>query len=303
MESNRNHQLNIRDVIFSFLPMIMAICLQYIVIIGDIIVLFIYNLMSDEKTISTRSPGAIFTAQYNQPMNLAYITLLQYVLYVVVFGFWYYRIFKKHAKADEATNIRTALKNSFINMFNRYTALFMIGAGVAAQFMVDGILTLIRPLLPNLFAEYDKMVSSVTGAASSWVLLLAVMFIAPIGEEYLFRGLILRYSKRCLPPILAIIFQAVLFGIYHGNIIQGVYAFVIGMVLGLVTYKFQSIFPAIILHMSINVSLLFVPGQLFSTTGRCVATTIVSALLFAGLIIASLKVATKSEEKIDKKVS
>lgn len=269
MASNNTYdQLNIRKLMFSFLPVIIAICLQYLAIIGDIIVLFICNLFSDEKSIVTRSAGTVFTQQYNQPMNLAYITLTQYILFVLIFGIWYYKAFFK-------------CEDSFKNKFNIHTPLLMIVTGVAAQFFVDGILNLIRPFLTDFFADYDKMLSNVTGAGSSWVMLLAVMLVAPIGEELLFRGLILRYSGKCLPSWGAIIFQALIFGVYHGNIIQGVYAFFLGMVLGLLAYKFKSVIPGIILHMTINISLLFVPGFLFETTGRCIITTGVSGLIFA----------------------
>lgn len=295
VSNNKNDQLNIRDLVFSFLPVIIAICLQYLVIIGDIIILFFYNLLSDEKTIVTRSPGTILTQQYNQPMNLAYITLAQYVLFILVFGIWYYKVFGKFKNSKEPLTIRKSLSNSFKNMFNSYTPLFMIVAGVAAQFMVDGILNLIRPLLSDFFVNYDKMVSNVTGAGSSWVMLLAVMFAAPIGEEFLFRGLIFRYSKRCLPPWIAIVFQSLLFGVYHGNLIQGVYAFLLGIVLGLLAYKFKSVLPGIILHMVINISLLFVPGFLFETTTRCILTAGISGIIFAVSIFLSFKVAGKKE--------
>lgn len=295
VSNNKNDQLNIRDLVFSFLPVIIAICLQYLVIIGDIIILFFYNLLSDEKTIVTRSPGTILTQQYNQPMNLAYITLVQYVLFILVFGIWYYKVFGKFKNSKEPLTIRKSLSNSFKNMFNSYTPLFMIVAGVAAQFMVDGILNLIRPLLSDFFVNYDKMVSNVTGAGSSWVMLLAVMFAAPIGEEFLFRGLIFRYSKRCLPPWIAIVFQSLLFGVYHGNLIQGVYAFLLGIVLGLLAYKFKSVLPGIILHMVINISLLFVPGFLFETTTRCILTAGIAGIIFAVSIFLAFKVARKKE--------
>lgn len=295
VSNSKNYQLNIRDLVFSFLPVIIAICLQYLVIIGDIIILFFYNLLSDEKTIVTRSPGTILTQQYNQPMNLAYITLAQYVLFILVFGIWYYKVFGKFKNSKEPLTIHKSLSNSFKNMFNSYTPLFMIVAGVAAQFMVDGILNLIRPLLSDFFVNYDKMVSNITGAGSSWVMLLAVMFAAPIGEEFLFRGLIFRYSKRCLPPWIAIVFQALLFGVYHGNLIQGVYAFLLGIVLGLLAYKFKSVLPGIILHMVINISLLFVPGFLFETTTRCILTAVIAGIIFATSIFLAFKVARKKE--------
>ena len=48
------------------------------------------------------------------------------------------------------------------------------------------------------------------------------------------------------------VLQAVLFGIYHLNWIQGVYAFVLGMVLGFTAEYFHSIWAAILLHAFVN---------------------------------------------------
>lgn len=296
MECKKNlNNFNIRDLIFSFFPVIIAICLQYAVIIGDIIILFIKNCLSDEKTIVTRSPWTILTQQYNQPMNLAYITLAQYVLFVFVFGIWYYKAFCKDKNPKESLTLRQSLRNSFVNTFKCYAPIFIIVAGVAAQFMVDGVLNLVRPIFSNQFADYDKMVSNVTGAGSSWVMLMAVMFFAPIGEELLFRGLIFRYSKICLPSWLAIFFQALIFGVYHGNVIQGVYAFLLGIVLGLLAYKFNSVMPGILLHMVINISLLFVPEFLFETTLKCIITTIISTVFFILGIFLALKFKDKKD--------
>jgi membrane protease YdiL (CAAX protease family) len=48
------------------------------------------------------------------------------------------------------------------------------------------------------------------------------------------------------------ILQAVLFGIYHMNLIQGVYAFVLGIILGFTAEYFHSIWAAILLHACVN---------------------------------------------------
>ena len=298
-DKNKN-QINVQYLVFSFLPVIIAICLQYLVVIGDILILFFANLVSDEKTISTRTTGTILTQQYNQPMNLAYITLMQYVFYIVVFGIWYYKAFIKKNKNDETTSIGKSIKLSLAKNFKSFTPVFMIIAGVGAQLMVDGALTLLRPVFTSAFAEYDKLVSNVTGAGASWVMLLAVFIFAPIGEEFLFRGLIQGYAKKSFIAPLAILLQAALFGVYHGNAVQGVYAFIMGAVLGLITHKFGSLIPGIILHIAVNISMLFVPAALYETTTKCIITTLVAGVIFVVLIILAIKLNEKELKNIDK---
>lgn len=298
ISNNKKNELNTFNLIFSILPVIIAIILQYVAILGDILILFIYNIFSDERTVSTRTAGEIFTQQYNQPMNLAAITFVQFLLYFIVFGIWYYKVFCKYKVTDETFTIRGYAKFALAPTFKSYTPVFMIVAGIAGQFMVDAILALLRPVFPNTFTDYDAMVKSVTGAGSSWLMLLAVMVVAPIGEEFLFRGLTQRYAKRCLMVPLAILFQGIIFGIYHGNIIQGVYAFILGTVLGFLAYKFGSITPGILLHIAINTSLLFVPQALFKTTTSCIITAFVATIIFVLAIVVAVKLHRRNKVEV-----
>ncbi len=73
---------------------------------------------------------------------------------------------------------------------------------------------------------------------------------APVAEEILFRGLMLRsiapYGKK-----FAIFSSALLFGLFHGNLSQGPFAFCVGLVLGYVTLE-HNIGWAMVLHMFNN---------------------------------------------------
>ena len=73
---------------------------------------------------------------------------------------------------------------------------------------------------------------------------------APIFEELLFRGLVMRsmepYGKR-----ISILLSALLFGFYHGNPIQAPFAFLVGLVLGYVAMEYNIIW-AMVLHMFNN---------------------------------------------------
>lgn len=61
-------------------------------------------------------------------------------------------------------------------------------------------------------------------------------FITPLSEELLFRGIFHGAFRRFLKLPLAMLASAALFAIYHGNIVQGVYAFVMG---GLIVYAYE----------------------------------------------------------------
>lgn len=80
---------------------------------------------------------------------------------------------------------------------------------------------------------------------------LAVGILAPVAEEMVFRGAILRqlltlFSRRF--HWVAIVVSALIFGAIHLNMAQGIHAFVIGLLLGWLYYRTGSIVPGIVLH-------------------------------------------------------
>lgn len=265
---------------YMFLPILVVVAIQYAVVIGDVIILFIGNIFSNQEVEKEATVEFLMNTSYKQPMNIAYMTLVQYLLYILVFGIWYYKTFARDNTSANLSNIKSCLgymKDKLIKV----KTIFLILGGYAAQLFVDGILTLVEPYFKEQFAEYGKMVDSITGVGSSWVLLFAVIFVAPIGEELLFRGLIQGYGLKNFAPVLAIGLQGLIFGLYHGNIIQGIYAFFMGVVLGFVAHKTGTILTSTVLHISVNASLLLVPEILYQGTGRTVVTTMVAGATFA----------------------
>lgn len=77
-----------------------------------------------------------------------------------------------------------------------------------------------------------------------------VVVIPPLVEEAMFRGVVLQ-SLRRYGDGFAVVFSAVLFGLYHGNFIQMVFAFFCGLALGFSVIRTDSLLPAILIH-SIN---------------------------------------------------
>lgn len=74
--------------------------------------------------------------------------------------------------------------------------------------------------------------------------------LGPVAEEILFRGLVLRslqpYGKK-----FAIVISSLLFGLYHGNLMQAPFAFVVGLVMGYVAMEYH-IGWAVALHLINN---------------------------------------------------
>ena len=113
-----------------------------------------------------------------------------------------------------------------------------------------------------LIGVVNSLTSSVSGNAVEgtlekvnsnplWFNIVAIALLPAVIEEYIFRGLILgTYKKR--NPFAGIILSSFLFGILHLNFNQLSYAFLLGTILGFLTYATGSIIPSIIMHFTIN---------------------------------------------------
>ena len=87
----------------------------------------------------------------------------------------------------------------------------------------------------------------------------------PILEELLFRGLIFRLLKKWMTFLWAMVTSAFLFGIYHGNLVQFVYATVCGLLFAYLYEKNDSVLVPIWSHMVMNlVSILLTATGVFS---------------------------------------
>ena len=94
----------------------------------------------------------------------------------------------------------------------------------------------------------EKMFEDIMGRPEGYIV---IGILAPIAEEMVFRGAILRSLLRAFSPQmhwLAIILSALLFGVAHLNLPQGCHAFVIGLLLGWLYYRTNSIVPCVVFH-------------------------------------------------------
>lgn len=129
---------------------------------------------------------------------------------------------------------------------------YIIGMALAATFATDVVMYIIAVLAPKAMENYNELMNS-AGIGSSAIMFMVAAFLAPLGEECFYRGIILRKAEKSFSFITANIIQAALFGIMHGNLVQGTYAFVLGVILGYVYYKYQSLVIPILFHMSFNI--------------------------------------------------
>ncbi len=83
--------------------------------------------------------------------------------------------------------------------------------------------------------------------------MIMVSVFAPVFEELIFRKLIIDRTRR-YGELVAILYSAVAFGIFHCNIYQLFYAFALGLILGYVYVRTGNVILTIIMHMVVNSS-------------------------------------------------
>ena len=84
-------------------------------------------------------------------------------------------------------------------------------------------------------------------------------------EELIFRGLVQRGLNRLFAPLqkgayLSVLVTALLFAIYHGNLAQAMFAFPMGILIGLSYVRLLSIYAPIVFHVCANVTTLIAGG-------------------------------------------
>jgi len=126
----------------------------------------------------------------------------------------------------------------------------MYGAGMTVNLLTMWIISLINKN-SNIGDSINSTGLQPPTFESSFTLFFLTVVIAPIFEEFIFRGAVMHI----LMPYgngMAIFISAFCFGIYHGNFQQFFFAFVLGIVLGYITIATKSIFCSTVLHAMFN---------------------------------------------------
>lgn len=161
--------------------------------------------------------------------------------------------------------------------------LLPIVAGAAACIAGSNLITMSG--LAEQSTSYQE-VEQYLYSASVGVQLLVVGVLAPVTEELLFRGLVYKRFKSLSPVPLAMFWSALIFAMLHGNIVQGIYAFILGFMLCFCHYRYGTILAPILFHMSAN--LFSVVASFLETNYSSVGQFFGSTFLCFGLIVGCL---------------
>jgi membrane protease YdiL (CAAX protease family) len=130
---------------------------------------------------------------------------------------------------------------------------------VCLLWISDGI-----TLLTNDFSPAHQQTIDLLSAMGRWYYVVFAVIFAPLTEEIFCRGLIFKRIRSFMGFLPAAIISGAIFGIMHMNIVQGIYATLIGVIFAYIYEKKQSLFATIIAHLIVNgtnAALMFLPEQ------------------------------------------
>ena len=117
-----------------------------------------------------------------------------------------------------------------------------------------------------------------------------IVIAAPLLEEIFFRGVILDGFLKNYKALHAILVSAFIFALVHGNLVQGLNAFILGVLFGWIYWKTKSIIPTIILH-AINNALAFAASfysdeaDIDKSTREYINNDLIYVSIYAGSIV------------------
>lgn len=163
----------------------------------------------------------------------------------------------------------------------------LLGVGIS---VVVSILTVI---LQILIPSYTNIQDQLMSTHNSVFQLIIVILLIPIYEEILFRYVIFGYLKENYNIVCAVIGQALVFGFFHLNIVQGIYTFLLGIALALVYMYSELLIGSIILHIVFNLFGILIIPTLAATNSFMQYLVIIFGIV--SLIISILRILKKYE--------
>ena len=130
-----------------------------------------------------------------------------------------------------------------------YPLLILLGGAVCLLLNSLVMLSGLAKVFSDELNQYSQMVYQ----NQILIEIIGIGILSPITEELLFRRLIFSRFEEYYGTMSALIFSSFIFAMTHGNTIQGIYAIIVGLILGYVYYRYRSLLAPILLHVSANI--------------------------------------------------
>lgn len=228
---------------------------------------------------------AVLSLCLSSQFAMEYGTVISYPLMFVppmLYASYQSRKAEFSAWAEEGSTCIPLDSNNFGRLGGWKLAVVASIATIAAAFIAEPINTLL-PEMP----EFLKQALEQLTEGPLWVAFLSVSVFAPLFEEWLCRGLVLRGLLRKFNPASSIMVSAAFFAILHMNPWQAIPAFLLGLLFGYVYYKTGSLKLTMLMH-CVNNTLALITSRIPSLADAETFMDIMSPWAYVCIYIASV---------------
>lgn len=173
--------------------------------------------------------------------------------------------------------------------FSAWHAVQYIWIGIALQFIAGWAYTLLETIFTRNGSSLTEPMEVIYQDGKTMVIgLLYTCVLAPITEELFYRGFVMKSLSK-IGVRFGIVVSALLFGMMHGNFSQAILGTILGLFLGKITMRHNSLVPSILVHMGLNVSasIFTILGQ-FSGYKATFFLYVGFTLLYFGMVVAGI---------------
>lgn len=124
-------------------------------------------------------------------------------------------------------------------------------AGISSSLLFNNLITLSG--IKKMFTGYNRIANQLF-SPPLWFRIIAMGVVISAAEELVFRGFIYRSLRNRYSFWTAAMVSALLFGWYHGNLVQGIYGWAVALVLAYGYERYKSIWAPWLIHGSANLT-------------------------------------------------
>ena len=163
---------------------------------------------------------------------------------ILIFGWLFRRDEWKRKELGLRNRLMTASKFGIKRMI--MVAVFFILLGTFLNQLISW------SQISTLFSGYDTVAQVLFDKKTMILAYISVGILAPAAEELAFRGLVYRRVRDYMDVKWAITISSLLFGLYHGNVVQFIYAALLGVALAAVYERYKTLWAPVLAHMAVN---------------------------------------------------
>ena len=261
-------------------------------LVETIFYVILWNIKFKELNISAAFNGILYIKEYGEYVK-SYTLVMNCVSLLVSIPLMY-RMMKKDYEypINPRKKERSFKLKAYLKSFDLKTVNYPIVLGVTAAMGLSRFITMLP--IDGILGSYKKIQNNLEN--SSFILQLFVLgILAPVLEELLFRGVIYKRLKTYYDVTIAAYIAAIIFAIAHFNLIQGIYAFIAGIVMIYLYEKSDCLIVPIVMHSASNVATVIMGANPISSfIDRHI---IIRLLVSVAMIVAFVYLILKMNEK------